>query len=432
MKYLEIKNKGLIEPEALTLLGGTTKRNDSTKIGMFGSGNKYALAYFIRNKIGINVFSGDKEIKISTIQRTFRDKDLNIITVNRKETSITDDTGPKWDLWQCIREIYSNAVDEGILSFQIVNEINIDNKSTSFFIEGNKDVLDFFTNKEKYIYNENRVLFECSHGRILKKFGKTANIYRKGIRCFDTQKTSLYDYDIFDIDINESRIVNRDSEAMQAIWSILSLCTDKSIVENFLENHSTDSIIENNYYIDYWSFNNYEFKQSMVWDEIFKEKLVAPYKLGGFVDSIWHRQTYFVCDALYQKLKSIYGNDISALKGVNGQTIKYLVKEPTAIELATINKAKEFFAECDFEISFSVYVVDFIVEDKNSIMGLAHNENILISSYCIERGVQYVVDTIFEEYVHLKHNCSDETRGMQNALISEMINYMKIKNCIVL
>lgn len=49
MKYIRIKNQWLIEPQALHLVGASTKRNDASKIGQFGSGNKYAMAYLLRN-----------------------------------------------------------------------------------------------------------------------------------------------------------------------------------------------------------------------------------------------------------------------------------------------------------------------------------------------------------------------------------------------
>ena len=37
MEYLKIKNLGVMEPMALTLMGASTKAGDSSKIGMFGS-----------------------------------------------------------------------------------------------------------------------------------------------------------------------------------------------------------------------------------------------------------------------------------------------------------------------------------------------------------------------------------------------------------
>ena len=44
MNYLMIENKGVLDTEALVLIGASTKRDEEGKIGFFGSGNKYALA----------------------------------------------------------------------------------------------------------------------------------------------------------------------------------------------------------------------------------------------------------------------------------------------------------------------------------------------------------------------------------------------------
>ena len=97
--WIKISNSGLIEEEALTLLGASSKRNDSSKIGMFGSGNKYALAFFKRNNIDIRIFSGKNEIEIDLVEKNFKNKTFKVLSINGKETSITTEFGPKWKLW---------------------------------------------------------------------------------------------------------------------------------------------------------------------------------------------------------------------------------------------------------------------------------------------------------------------------------------------
>jgi len=41
--YIEITNNGEMDIDALHLMGVSSKRDDETKIGMFGSGNKYSI-----------------------------------------------------------------------------------------------------------------------------------------------------------------------------------------------------------------------------------------------------------------------------------------------------------------------------------------------------------------------------------------------------
>ena len=46
----------------------------------------------------------------------------------------------------------------------------------------------------------------------------------------------------------------------------------------------------------------------------------------------------------------------------------------------------------------------------------------------MDKGIHDVVNTIIEEYIHLKHDVRDQTREFQYAAINELINYMKMKN----
>lgn len=430
--YLEISNLGEIEPEALTLLGGTTKADDESKIGMFGSGNKYAIAYFIRNNIGLQIFSGQDRVEITTKRKCFRGQEIDVICVAGNETSITTKTGPQWKLWQCIREIYSNAIDEGIIKFGMVDRIDPEAGKTKFYIHATEEVKEFYEVRDMYFHNGETVLFKGKNGSILKKSPGKVNVYRRGIRCYESQEESVYDYDLPDIEINESRLVQNTANMKNLVYTLMGECTDPNIIRNFLKDgFGVGDYFENNDYLDYY-WNNDRFKPSAAWDEVLKGKYIAPYLFGGWVKDHLKEDTFFIGKKLYVALVDQYGSEIDALGEFSGDHIKYKIKDPTALQEAKIKKAVEFLKEVEFTIDYPIYLGEFMVADKTVILGFADKESIILSETCLEGGVQKIVETIIEEYVHLKHRCNDETRHMQDKLIEELVNYMQFKNAIIL
>ena len=154
--YLVISNNGLIEKEDLFLIGSSTKRNQSGKIGMFGSGWKYALSWLIRNDVSPKIFSGLKEIKVDYTVVLHRDNPVKVITVDGEKTSITTSMGPKWNGWMALREIVSNAIDEGgfnmttILNPKELN--NLDENSTVIYIPINFELSEVLRNFNNYFW----------------------------------------------------------------------------------------------------------------------------------------------------------------------------------------------------------------------------------------------------------------------------------------
>lgn len=55
------------------------------------------------------------------------------ILINGQGCSITTDIGPKWEAWMAIREIYSNAIDEG-------GEMAITDEYSSFIEKGKNNI----------------------------------------------------------------------------------------------------------------------------------------------------------------------------------------------------------------------------------------------------------------------------------------------------
>ena len=109
---IEIANNGEVPVEAFTLMGASTKRGDDTKIGYFGSGLKYAISKLTKDGVDLKIYSGKKEIKITTTNVSLGREKFKRININKRPTSLTTEMGPDWELWQAIREIYCNAADE--------------------------------------------------------------------------------------------------------------------------------------------------------------------------------------------------------------------------------------------------------------------------------------------------------------------------------
>jgi hypothetical protein len=135
MKYLKIKNKGILDIRLVALMGGTTKANDQYKIGQFGTGLKYTLAYLIRNNIDFHIFAGQEKVSIETVTEVIREQTFNIICINGNRTSITDQMGMEWSAWMIVRELWCNALDEGDAFREVTENVQAEEDCTTFYIQ---------------------------------------------------------------------------------------------------------------------------------------------------------------------------------------------------------------------------------------------------------------------------------------------------------
>lgn len=217
MDYIAIKNNGYIEEKDLYLIGSSTKRDDDTKIGIFGSGWKFALAWFMRNGCKVTIYSGKEEIKIGTVTVDHRGTNVEVITVNGKSTSLTTMMGIKWTGWMALREVIANAIDEGGFEFEVDSAITPKEDTTVIYIGINDEIKGFINNFDNYfcfnrkdgikITNSNS--FDSINSTIyIKETASPVVVYRKGIRCVEKLFNSYIDFDFYELEINESRIAD--------------------------------------------------------------------------------------------------------------------------------------------------------------------------------------------------------------------------------
>lgn len=428
MKWIKIKNKGMIQPEALHLMGGTTKTNDSTKIGQFGSGNKYALAYLLRNGYNVKIFSGLEEIKIETKSIDFRNNDFEVIYINGERTSITTKMGKDWEFWQSIREVYCNAIDEGENTMDFVSNISPVEGETHFYISMSKDVSHFVTNFDNYFAHNKQVLFESKFGKILPKSGDTANVYRKGIRCFNTNKTSVFDYDLNEIDIDENRLIKYSWQTDEKIWELIFSCDNEEIIYTILNNCSNKDFIES-CISDYSNINSSQISETF--KKCLRKTRLAPIGFAGLLNPDEVKNHIIIPTKIYSAIRGVIGDENVGDKfktTIRGAFFRE-IKELSSLQKASLKQVDYFFNEVGFKIPYEIKIAIF--DDKN-VLGTANNGIIYLSDICMEKGINEIANTILEEYIHIKYNVSDETRSFQTSLITEFISYMKQINSFVI
>lgn len=420
MQYLQIKNQGEIEAQALTLMGASSKVGDGSKIGMFGSGNKYAIAFFIRNNIGLKVFTGKKEIKITTEIQEFREQSFSVILIDGQKTSITTTMGKDWVLWQAIREIYCNAIDEGNDSIEIVDKVNAKSGETHFYVEMTNDVNSFMRDFDNYFTKNKTVIEENEIGQIMTSSDAYVNIYRKGIRCWDTQTPSAFDYNFNDIKINESRVVDSDWRILESLWQLFIRCEDSEVIARIFKNMSnrqnleciSSSIVSIPVNNASTKFKNYVYLNKF-----------APMENGGALSDEELLQFRQIPLKVYDKIEQFMNpeNKAKAFSSSTGGQFFHEI-EPTELHLATLKRSNEFFSECDYSIDYPIKVVSFT---NKSVLGLASEGTIYVSDIAIEKGVHDLCNTIIEEQIHLKYEVGDCSREFQTAAINEMLTVMK-------
>ncbi len=421
MQYLKISNRTEIETNAFMLLGACTKRDDSSKIGYFGSGLKYALAVLLREGIAFKVFSGKKEIELTVETEMLRDQSFDVISICGKKTSLTTSMGVDWKPWQAVREIFCNALDEVSPSREVVDSIEPAEGTTAFYIPTDVEEVQYIIdNWAKYFAHDREVLAgTCC--KIYSSYSDTVNIYRKGVRCWDVTYGSLYDYDFDKLEINESRTVKYSSEVWRGIARLWGKYATPRMINAFLEAVKQQTGVGRSYVelLVYWNQTVF----SDVWREYFKGKVLVPYCFaGGFTELLNKPGSVIVPAVLLCALKKQFGDDIVTATEELDEYANFCAVTPDKRQAYLLKECLQFFEEVKLVIPYTIKVGVF---KSKTTLGAVSGKSIILSTQVFVHGKKVIAATILEECAHLDSAQSDDTRGFQDYLVNQIITLLE-------
>lgn len=421
MKYLKIQNNGELDIRLVALMGGTTKSKDEFKIGQWGSGLKYTLAYLLKNNLMFHIFIGDTEVKVTTEDETIRDETFEIICIDGKRTSITTQMGGSaWEPWMIVRELWCNALDEGGEHKETTETIQGEAGKTTFYIQITPDIREVIMNWNNYfIHGQEAMSDNGTYG--IYAGGNATRLYKQGVLIYeDITRKSLFSYDIKNADINELREF-RGTVSAHMVYALSS--ANEKVIEFYLENIS-EAYFEGDMDYDWYHPFNKKWKEVIGDTKIIHKKAVETILSRGLeVDTT---SCIIVPEKVY----------------------KFLTKQfPGIGALRMADKVNEFFEiydqEIDLKIKSGLAVLEscgyFIHPELKFVYGVFGDKRIwakintdtkeIMVSECIKNKSMFdVVSTIIEENEHFNTGLQDHTREFQQHFIDLYTKTLLEKN----
>lgn len=444
-KYILIQNDGEIESNSFELIGASTKRDEKGKIGFFGSGLKYSIAYMMRNNIEFKIFSGLNEFRFSTKTEILKDKTFERICINGTSTSYTTTMGPTWTQdWFVLREIYCNALDES--SCLLVPETDIVQPSvgkTRIYIELTPSLKKVSANWENYFsierspeFSANEV-YTCFIGQTdgatrqkVSVYNKTDGVlFRRGIRVYE-DKELLYDYGLEHVDINEDRTAKHGSGMGHMVRNLMASLASETYVKTVLR-----CAVDDKKPYEYTALTGEVHDRfSEKWIEFSKSNLlVNREKSGKYAQQINEtaKEVFFIPAYFARQIKKQLPDcAILGMGNVIGD-FSYHDVEVTPKMAYLIKEVLSSLSQINYKIRYDIHVVEF---DKAHIMGHADmkEKKILIAASTFDKGRREIALTIMEENEHLRSGAPDESRVFETHLISEWLKSMEESNALFL
>jgi hypothetical protein len=411
MKYLKIQNTGVLDIRLVALMGGTTKAADRYKIGQFGTGLKYTLAFLFRNNLDFKIFAGTEEVKIHIEVEDIRGEAFEIICINGQRTSITTRMGEDWEAWMIIRELWCNALDEGSAIKDVTTLAVGTEGCTAFYIQIDSQIQKILDNWHKYFIHDQVAIFQ-NHECALYPAGDKFCIYKQGVLIYEHKEDkSVFSYDFKSADINELREF-RGSPSQAVVNSLAD--ANEAAITYFLENIKEDHY-EGSDTMDYNWFRSFgpAWKKVIGSAKLIYQKILDEIKArGGKPDET---SLLVVPERLYKFLSQQF-QGVGALHVAS--KVGDFYEDYDAVVENKIKQGLVILEACEYPMHPELEFVYGFFENKKTLAKVSLNEKkVYISKSFLQKPLSAVVAMLIEENEHFNTGFEDHSREFQQHFI---------------
>lgn len=449
MKYIKVANRtDDVNRLHLEKLGLSTKRNDPTTIGQFGSGIKYAPISALRMGLDFVFCGSDSKGDYSLRYKAVDEDGIQSIVYDygdyQKQSSFTIDAGcMSWDSeWQIYREIISNAKDNGNWTREIVDTVESKPGEFAVYITASNGMMDIYNKHDYYFSDDRNIVYSDDYTGIsfLDKIDSTMHIYYKSVLVSTLEsenRTSLFDYETENASLNEDRELKEVSDEYIKISKTIARCKDKKIVKKILDKMFEKELVEFFMISEFhWTYTS----PSEFWSEMFYEKfsddavIVSPEQslVSGYIQIIKSSgKKPVICpsNSIYLFLSAC---KIDKAEDVIGEEAKYdidsdITKYPKLVEAMRI---ASYFEPGINDMPNPLAVFDS--KNNSTVVGVTINMNkedekqILVSAESAsDSTTREILATIIHEYDHYSTGISDSMyRDFRNLADKRIANLM--------
>lgn len=369
-------NAGLIDLDVLRVMGVSIKLK-ANPIGYFGTGLKFGVATLLRTGHKVVLVRGGERLELTARPVTIRGEEVQRVFMGEEALPFTTELGKNWDVWQAYRELHSNTLDEaGVISDKpqtgdTVIEVTGPGIQMEF---NNRDAI--FISGKPLAANEFLEVYP----------GPTRFVYYRGVRAGAMPTELSFAYNLLcPMTLTEDRTFESQFTVEWKLSQLIPKIEHAGVMAELMSGK------------DRWD-------QKLDWG-------MCPTPSKAFMDVATTRYTDQTINPSVQR---VVDRDLQA-RGV------FPPAQMTDAQHAAFLDA--FAPLRRLGCTLSPEDVEVVESLGPGIMGLFHKERnqVFLAASTLDWGLETVVATLYEEWLHKDHHFNDCSRELQNYLFQRLV-----------